>query len=188
MKATANGNWSTLSGSTNTPTCTLPEVYNGGVQETSCEVTMPTVTPHSNTPTFVGWNLSASGTTNDSSYNMATNKLTLTNSNTGKTWSAITRSNAVTLTGKVNANNATLSSTSNVSCTIAASYNGSNQAKSCYAKMPTITAPSATPTVVGWNQSANGTTNDSSYSTSTGNLTLTSSNTGKTIIRKTATR
>ena len=179
LKATANRNWSTLSGST-TPTCTLPEVYNGDTQASSCEVTMPTVTAPSATPIFIGWNLSASGTTNDSSYNMATNKLTLTNSNTGKTWSAITRKDAVTLTGKVNANNATLSSTSNVSCTIAASYNGSNQAKSCYAKMPTITAPSTTPTVVGWNQSANGTTNDSSYSTSTGNLTLTSSNTGKT--------
>ena len=111
---------------------------------------------------------------------MATNKLTLTNSNTGKTWSAITRSNAVTLTGKVNANNATLSSTSNVSCTIAASYNGINQAKSCSVKMPTVTGSSTTPTFVGWNTSANGTTNDSSYSTSTGNLTLTSSNTGKT--------
>ena len=179
LKATANRNWSTLSGST-TPTCTLPEVYNGDTQASSCEVTMPTVTAPSATPIFIGWNLSASGTTNDSNYNMTTNKLTLTNSNTGKTWSAITRKDAVTLIGKVNANNATLSSTSNVSCTIAASYNGTNQAKSCYAKMPTITAPSTTPTVVGWNQSANGTTNDSSYSTSTGNLTLTSSNTGKT--------
>ena len=179
LKATANRNWSTLSGST-TPTCTLPEVYNGDTQASSCEVTMPTVTAPSATPIFVGWNLSASGTTNDSNYNMTTNKLTLTNSNTGKTWSAITRKDAVTLTGKVNANNATLSSTSNVSCTIAASYNGSNQAKSCYAKMPTITSPSVTPTVVGWNTDANATTNDSSYSTSTGNLTLTSSNTGKT--------
>ena len=179
LKATANANRSTLNGTT-TPTCTLPEVYNGGMQASSCEVTMPTVTAPSATPIFVGWNLSASGTTNDSNYNMTTNKLTLTNSNTGKTWSAITRKDAVTLTGKVNANNATLSSTSNVSCIIAASYNGTNQAKSCYAKMPTVTAPSATPTFVGWNQSANGTTNDSSYSTSTGNLTLTSSNTGKT--------
>ena len=179
LKATASGNWSTLNGTT-TPTCTLPEVYNGAKQATSCEVTMPTVTAPSATPTFVGWNQDSNGTTNDSSYNTATNKLTLTSSNTGKKWYAITRSDAVTFTGKINANNATLSSTSNVSCTIAASYNGINQAKSCYAKMPTITAPSATPTFVGWNQSANGTTNDSSYSTSTGNLTLTSSNTGKT--------
>ena len=179
LKATANANRSTLNGTT-TPTCTLPEVYNGGMQASSCEVTMPTVTAPSATPIFVGWNLSASGTTNDSNYNMTTNKLTLTNSNTGKTWSAITRKDAVTLIGKVNANNATLSSTSNVSCIIAASYNGSNQAKSCYTKMPTITAPSVTPTVVGWNTDANATTNDSSYSTSTGNITLTSSNTGKT--------
>ena len=189
LRATASGNNASLSGST-TPTCTLPEVYNGGTQASSCVVTMPTVTAPSATPTFIGWNRDSNGTTNDSSYNTTTNKLTLTNSNTGKTWYAITRSNAVTLTGKVNANNASLSSTSDVSCTIASSYNGINQAKSCSAKMPTITAPSTTPTVVGWNQSANGTTNDSSYNTSTGNLTLTSSNTGKTwyaITKKNAT-
>ena len=179
LTATANNNGSGLSGST-TPTCTIAESYNGIAQATSCEVTMPTVSPRDNTPIFVGWNTSASGTTNDLSYNKTTNKLTLTSSNTGKTWYAITRKDAVTLTGKVNANNATLSSTSNVSCTIAESYNGIAQSKSCYAKMPTITAPSVTPTVVGWNTDANATTNDSSYSTSTGNLTLTSSNTGKT--------
>ena len=179
LKATASGNWSTLNGTT-TPTCTLPEVYNGAKQATSCEVTMPTVTAPSATPTFVGWNQDSNGTTNDSNYNTKTNKLTLTSSNTGKTWYAITRSDAVTFTGKINANNATLSSTSNVSCTIAASYNGINQAKSCSVKMPTVTGSSTTPTFVGWNTSANGTTNDSSYSTSTGNLTLTSSNTGKT--------
>ena len=179
LKATASGNWSTLNGTT-TPTCTLPEVYNGAIQATSCEVTMPTVTAPSATPTFIGWNQDSNGTTNDSSYNTTTNKLTLTSSNTGKTWYAITRSDAVTFTGKINANNATLSSTSNVSCTITASYNGINQAKSCSVKMPTVTGPSTTPTFVGWNTSANGTTNDSSYSTSTGNLTLTSSNTGKT--------
>ena len=189
LRATASGNNASLSGST-TPTCTLPEVYNGGTQASSCVVTMPTVTAPSATPTFIGWNRDSNGTTNDSSYNTTTNKLTLTNSNTGKTWYAITRSNAVTLTGKVNANNASLSSTSDVSCTIASSYNGINQAKSCSAKMPTVTAPASTPTFIGWNQSANGTTNDSSYNTSTGNLTLTSSNTGKTwyaITKKNAT-
>ena len=58
---------------------------------------MPTVTAPSATPTFVGWNQSANGTTNDSSYSTSTGNLTLTSSNTGKTWSAITRKDAVTL-------------------------------------------------------------------------------------------
>ena len=176
LKATANGNWSTLGGSTNTPTCTLPEVYNGATQITSCEVTMPTVTPHNNTPTFVGWNQSASGTTNDSSYNMATNKLTLTNSNTGKNWYAITKKEAVTLTAKVDENGGTLSSTKDVSCTIAETYNAGGQATSCYAKMPTGTKTGYSH--IGWNTDSTATTSDSNYGTSSGNLKITKDNTG----------
>ena len=176
LKATASGNWSTLSGSTNTPTCTLPEVYNGDTKASSCEVTMPTVTPHSNTPTFVGWNLSASGTTNDSNYNMTTNKLTLTNSNSGKNWYAITRKDAVTLTVKVDANSGTLSSTSDVGCTIAETYNAMGQATSCYAKMPTGTKTGYSH--IGWNTDSTSTTSDSNYGTSSGNLKITKDNTG----------
>ena len=175
LKATANTNGSGLSGST-TPTCTIAESYNGIAQATSCEVTMPTVTPHSNTPTFVGWNLSASGTTNDSSYNTTTNKLTLTNSNSGKNWYAITRKDAVTLTVKVDANSGTLSSTSDVGCTIAETYNAMGQATSCYAKMPTGTKTGYSH--IGWNTDSTATTSDSNYGTSSGNLKITKDNTG----------
>ena len=173
-------NGGTLS-STSNLSCTIAATYNGIAQATSCEVTMPTITTKSNvTPNFVGWSTSASATTNDSSYNKTTNKLTLTGNNTGKAWYLITTNGQVTYTAKVNSNKATLSSTGDLSCTIAATYNGTAQATSCKVTMPTITAPSATPTIVGWNTSANATTDISGYSSSGTNLTLTSSNTGKT--------
>ena len=173
-------NGGTLS-STASLSCTIAETYNGKAQATSCEVTMPTITTASSvTPIFVGWNTSSSATTNNSSYNKTTNKLTLSSSNASKTWYLITTNNPITYTAKVNGNNSTLSSTSDLSCTIASTYNGKAQATSCRVTMPTITAPSATPTVVGWNTSATATTDISGYSSSGTNLTLTSSNTGKT--------
>ena len=173
-------NGGTLS-STASLSCTIAETYNGKAQATSCEVTMPTITTASSvTPIFVGWNTSSSATTNNSSYNKTTNKLTLLSSNSSQTWYLITTNNPITYTAKVNGNNSTLSSTSDLSCTIASTYNGKAQATSCRVTMPTITAPSATPTVVGWNTSATATTDISGYSSSGTNLTLTSSNTGKT--------
>ena len=175
----ANGG-GTLS-STTRVYCMLPITYNGAVQPTSCEVTMPTITTASSvTPIFVGWNTTPGATTNNSSYNKTTNKLTLSSSNAGQTWYLITTNSSITYTAKVNGNNSTLSSTSDLSCTIASTYNGKAQATSCRVTMPTVTAPSATPTFVGWNTSASATTNDSSYSTSDGYTILTSSNTGKT--------
>ena len=142
---------------------------------------MPTITTASSvTPIFVGWNTSSSATANNSSYNKTTNKLTLSSSNASKTWYLITTNNPITYTAKVNGNNSTLSSTSDLSCTIASTYNGKAQATSCRVKMPTITAPSATPTVVGWNTSADASTDISGYASSGTSLGLTSSNTGKT--------
>ncbi len=173
-------NGGTLS-STASLSCTIAETYNGKAQATSCEVTMPTITTASSvTPIFVGWNTSSSATTNNSSYNKTTNKLTLSSSNASKTWYLITTNNPITYTAKVNGNNSTLSSTSDLSCTIASTYNGKAQATSCRVTMPTITAPSATPTVVGWNTSADATTDISGYASSGTSLGLTSSNTGKT--------
>ena len=173
-------NGGTLS-STASLSCTIAETYNGKAQATSCEVTMPTITTASSvTPIFVGWNTTSGATTNNSSYNKTTNKLTLSSSNASKTWYLITTNNPITYTAKVNGNNSTLSSTSDLSCTIASTYNGKGQATSCRVTMPTVTAPSATPTFIGWNTSASATTNDSSYSTSDGYTILTSSNTGKT--------
>ena len=167
--------------STATLSCTIAETYNGKAHATSCEVTMPTITTASSvTPIFVGWNTSSSATTNDQSYSKTTNKLTLSSSNASKTWYLITTNNPITYTAKVNGNNSTLSSTSDLSCTIASTYNGKAQATSCRVTMPTITAPSTTPIVVGWNTSADATTDISGYASSGTSLGLTSSNTGKT--------
>ena len=52
LTAKWNANGSTLSSTAN-KTCSLAEVYNGATQDTSCTVDAPTVTPCSNTPTFV---------------------------------------------------------------------------------------------------------------------------------------
>ena len=53
---------------------------------------------------------------------------------------------AVTLTAKWNANGSTLSSTSNLTCTLGAVYNGATQDTSCTVTAPTVTACANTPT------------------------------------------
>ena len=175
LKASWNANNATLSSST-PQTCTIAVSYNGTAQGTTCEVTAPTITGPSNTPNVVGFNTSANSTTNNSSYNTSTGKLTLNTTNdtgNGRTWYAITASGAaVTLKANWNANNATLSSTTAKTCTLAKTYNGTAQATTCEVDAPTITAPANTPNVIGFNTSANSTTNNSSYNTSTGKLTL----------------
>ena len=85
---------------------------------------------------------------------------------------AIYRKEAVTLNANWNANGATLSSTAQSTCTLAAVYNNNTQATSCTVTAPTITR--ANYDIIGWNQSASATTNDTSYNTSTKKLTLTS--------------
>ena len=66
----------------------MAAVYNGATQETSCTVNAPTITRSGYS--IIGFNTSASATTNNSSYNTSTKKLTLTSSNDNKTWYAIT--------------------------------------------------------------------------------------------------
>ena len=174
-------NGGTLS-STSNLSCTIAATYNGTAQATSCKVTMPTITAPSVTPTVVGWNTSANATTDISGYSSSGTNLTLTSSNTGKTWYAITRKDLVTYTASISTNGGgTLSSGANVRCTIAETYNGTAQATSCEVTMPTITtASSVTPNFVGWNTDKTATTNNSSYNKTTNKLTLTSSNANKT--------
>ena len=173
----ANGG-GTLS-STTRVYCMLPITYNGAVQPTSCEVTMPTITTASSvTPIFVGWNTSSSATANNSSYNKTTNKLTLSSSNASKTWYLITTNSPITYTGKVNSNGTTVSSTNDVSCTIASTYNGKAQATNCTTTMPSVQKTGYK--LVGWNTSASATTNNTSYTLSTNKLTLSSDNNNST--------
>ncbi len=164
LTATWNANESTLS-STSPSSCYL---YN---TTTTCTVDAPTITAPANTPTVVGWNTSATATTNNSNYNTSTGKLTLSASGT---WFAITKKDAVTLTASWNANGATLSSTADKTCTLAVTYNGAAQATSCTVDAPTITAPANTPTVLGYNTSADANANHANYNLDNGKLTLTS--------------
>ena len=153
LTAKWNANGSTLSSTAN-KTCTLATTYNGTPKATSCTVDAPTITAPASTPTVLGFNTSANSNSNNSAYNTSTKKLTLTESSDNQTWYAQTKKDAVTLTAKWNANGATLSSTANKTCTLAAVYNGAAQATSCTVDAPTITAPANTPTVLGWNITA----------------------------------
>ena len=168
--ASWNANGATLS-STTAKSC---NTYNTA---TTCTVDAPTITAPANTPTVLGFNTSANSNSNNSSYNTSTKKLTISGNGT---WYAQTTKAKVTLTAKWNANNATLSSTANKTCDLAATFNGTAQATSCQVDAPTITAPANTPTVLGFNTAANSNSNNASYNTSTKKLTLTSALNNKT--------
>ena len=155
-----------------TQSCTIPAVYNNSVQASSCNITSPTINASSNTPTVVGYNTSSSATS--SSWSQKTSKAVSSNA----TDYAITKKDAVTLTAKFNSNGASLSSTSNKTCTLAATYNGKAQATSCTVTAPTITRSGYT--IAGYNTSASSTSNNSSYNTSNKLLTLTTSNNNST--------
>jgi len=134
-----------------TQTCYM---YNA---ETSCSITSPTISASTATPTVLGWGTSASATSNSWSVNTAKSF------SSNASYYAVTKKDAVTYTATFNKNNATLVDTGNTdsatkdSCTIAATYNGTAQATSCQVHSPNITAPSATPTVLGFNTSASAT-------------------------------
>ena len=159
-----------------TRSCTIDAISNivSQTQETTCNITTPTIVAGNNTPTVLGYNTTSSAT-------IATvNQNTAISLNSNSTYYAITKKDAVTFTANWNANGATLSSTAQSSCNIAATYNGAAQATNCTVTAPTITAPSATPTVLGYNTSASSNSNNSSYNTTSKLLTLNSSNTGST--------
>ena len=119
--------------------------------------------------TFVGWNTNKDATTGLTSLNMSTSNVTLY---------AIYRKEAVTLTAKFNGNGATLSSTSNLTCTLPAVYNNASQQASCKVTAPTITRSGYN--IIGYNTASGSTTNNSSYNASSKVLTLTSSNNNST--------
>ena len=166
LTANWDANGATLS-STTQSTCTLAAVYNNETQATSCTVTAPTITRENYE--VVGFNQSSSATTNDSNYNVSTGKLTLTSSNTNKTWYAITKAGAPLTITFANNNGATVSTTT-ASCYL---Y-GSNT--SCQVDTPTVT-PQSGFTHIGFNTSASSTSNNSNYNTSTKKLTVTNSGT-----------
>ena len=168
LNATLNANGATLNpASPLTRSCTLAAVYNNATQDTSCTVDMPTVSRTSYT--LVGWNTTSGATTNNSSYNTSTKKLTLTASNTGNTWYAITRANNQLTATFADNNGATVASTS-ATCYL---Y---NQATSCTVDAPTVT-PQSGFSKIGFNTTTSATTNNSNYNTSTNKLTISANGT-----------
>ena len=166
LTANWHGNGATLS-SNDPSTCNIPAVYNKATQGTSCEVTAPTVTRIGYD--FIGWNQVSSSITNDSSYDTATNKLTITTTTTGHTWYAITKA-ANPLTATFAANNGATVSPSSATCYL---YNGS---ESCVVDGPTVTAQTGF-NHIGFSMNQNATSNSSSYNTTTNKLTITGDST-----------
>ena len=168
----------TTTGTSRTITvCTTPEVHNGAAQATSCSAsfTMPTITAPSATPDVIGWSDAADNRTASYTSGQVVNSLSMSSN---RSLYAQSQKASVQLTASWNANGASLSSTSASNCTIAAAYNGASQDSSCTVDAPTITREGFT--ITGFNTTADATTNNSSYSTSTKKLTLNSSNTGST--------
>ena len=76
----------------------------------------------------------------------------------------------MTLKANFDGNGATLSSNEAKTCTISEVYNKNSQGTTCVVDAPTITRNGYT--VIGYNTSSNGITNNNSYNASTGKLTL----------------
>lgn len=157
-----NGNKINNGTSNVTKSCTI-------TSGTTCSITAPTITAPTNTPVVIGYNTSASGTS--SQWNSGAAK----NVSASATYRAITKSNTITRTAKWGANGASLSKTSDTTCTIASTYNGNAQATSCSVNAPKITRTDWT--IVGFNTNANA--HDKTVNNE-GTITLTSSNTGST--------
>ena len=178
LTANFNANGNTLS-STEQQNCILAAVYNGEKQDTSCTVQAPTITAPDNTPVIIGYSKSASSHSKDEAYNEGNNTITLTASNTNQTWYAQTKSKEITYNVKSYNTGKNVSSINEdkakKSCTIASSYNGEEQAKSCEisgADLPSVTAKKGY-TYTGW-------TKDDATSTDGSNvITLTKENSDK---------
>ena len=136
----------------------------------SCNVTSPSITASSNTPTVIGWSTAASTHSNQWSVNTAKAV------SADDTYYAQTSKAAKTITVTFNKNGSTSqtpsggSANSNTtltqSCSIAATYNGTAQATTCNITSPTITASSNTPTVVGYSTSSSATSSSWNHNTS----------------------
>ena len=116
------------SGTVSSVSCTIPEVYNGATQATSCEVTLP-----GNQFTYSGWTFNGWGTsTTSTNGNQNGDKVTLTGN---VTYYATWKKAAKTYSISFNKNGGT-GTVSSVSCTIPEVYNGATQATSCEVTLP----------------------------------------------------
>ena len=171
-----NANGNTISATS--VSCSIGATYNGVSQGSSCSATAPVITAPSATPTIIGY---SSSTSSRDKVVGSGESFSLTSSNQGSTYYAQTRKDAISRTVYFNANGNTISATS-VSCSIGATYNGVSQGSSCSTTAPVITAPSATPSIIGYSNSSSSRTavigNSASFS-------ITSSNHGATYYAQT---
>ena len=158
-----------------TRTCNIPVTYNGESQLPSCEITTPTITASTNTPTICGFTTSTTGTSTCTVKHNSTQNLTADIEYYAQTYKAATSKTAtfkIASTTKVskianskgNVTNTTDSLTEN--CNIAATYNGVKQADSCTVTSPTITAATGYKNPF-WSTSTSATSGDSSGATLT---------------------
>jgi len=152
-----------------TQSCTIPAVYNNATQATTCNITSPTITAPTNTPTVVGWSTAADTHSNQWSQNTAKGV------SGNATYYAQTTKAAVTRTATFSVQDVNAATTSNTSksCTIAATYNGTAQGSTCTLAAATLTAKTGY-TAIGWNTNKASTT---SSLNSGANVTLSSNQT-----------
>ncbi len=148
--------------------CNTGNIYRGEEGSASCTITTPEITAPAATPTVLGYNQSASGTTKEIG---SGESLVLDASNNGRVYYAITSRLAVSYIATFNKNGATsqtdasgtasTAATVTRSCTIPATYNGTAQtATTCNVTSPVIVASSNTPTITGYSTAATRYAND----------------------------
>ncbi len=128
-------------------TCTVPESYSGGNQDTSCSIDVPTIEASDATPNVIGFNEDK-----DATRKSISDTITISEN---KTYYAITKSDVKTYTATFYRNGAEsvdgdYSDTVNFSCNIECTYNGHPQEDSCSITVPSIEASSNTPKVLGF--------------------------------------
>ncbi len=162
------------SGTQASTSCTIPGVYNGATQASSCDITLPSTTTCSLSGfNFVGWNTNASSTYGGSG---------VLPKSSDQTYYAIFEKPAKTLTVSYNCNGGS-GSVSSSSCKIAAAYNGATQATSC-----SVTLASNGCTYSGWTFNGWGFNSGATVGTAAGsNVTISSSQTRYATWKKTFT-
>ena len=134
--------------------CVLPEVYNDENQNTSCDITTPTIIGNSNTPIVLGY---SKGKSDTSKPELKTNTtLTLNKDLNNTNYFAITTNNPITyqITYEKNGFGVISIEKEDDSCTIPSTYNGIKQNTSCTVIAPAIDVSTGY-TAIGWNFDGN---------------------------------
>ena len=142
--------------------CTIPAVYNGATQNSSCTgtITMPTIEPASGF-TNIGW--STGTNTHTATYTSGQSNVSITFDSNKSYYAQSTKATrTITITFNKNGNpsqtpkngTAVTANTLTQSCNIDATYNGTAQATACSITSPTINTPTGF-TALGYSDSNN---------------------------------